>query len=431
MVNEIVGTIGEYVLWLIQMYQMVLVIEKTENNEILTFQRIRMTAGAFLLAFFHMILFHHGKGFSAFFLLSILSLMVYGSFVAALCTGQKIVISCFLVIFRALMIPLGDVLTICVFRDTSQPLSGMAFLLSLLLTDFLMIPIVCFMLRFKIKIKKTEKYMTYAGIAITIVLSFNMICLVQTMPGAVSNFIYNLGMLLLNLLCYYLFCQMIAGFHREIAYKVQAEQNKYEKKYVKDVYRVYEKQRELRHDFHNHILCIKTLLKEKQYEELANYLEELGDRVQSFQRNIVTGNIAADALLEQKNSQAEEKGIPVKLEVSLPEHLPMKKMDFCAVVSNLFDNAMEASNIKDPQIQIEIKPVRGYLSILFKNRVSEQTKNDKDLLRTKKNPESHGLGLQIVKGIVEKYKGQMSIKLEDRWFAVRILIVTENSFLSD
>ena len=71
---------------------------------------------------------------------------------------------------------------------------------------------------------------------------------------------------------------------------------------MKDVYRVYEKQRELRHDFHNHILCIKTLLKEKQYEELANYLEELGDRVQSFQRNIVTGNIAADALLEQKQT---------------------------------------------------------------------------------------------------------------------------------
>lgn len=417
--------IGEYALWVLQICLIICVIEKTEDSEISSLAGKRIIVGSLLLALIQMLLFHYA-GFLPFFLLSFLNFFLYGCYAAKEHIGQKIVFSSFAVIFRALLIPVGDTLAICVFPGAVQPLNGVSFLTSLLLTDVFLLPIMAFMLRHKIQIKNSEKYLTYAGIAISVVLFFNLICLVKTMPGSVSNFIYNLGMILINLLCYYLFHQMIEGFHRELAYKIQIEQNRYEKKYVKDVYAVYEKQRRLKHDFNNHILCMKILLKEQEYQELDKYLGEIEEKNKSFQKSIATGNITADAILEQKYSEAEAGGIPVKLDISLPEQLPMKKMDFCAVVSNLFDNAIEASAIEEPAIWIEIKPVKGYLSFLFKNRVSEKIKNKKNILQTNKNPQEHGLGLKIVREIVDDYQGQMDIRFVDDCFSVRVLILLES-----
>lgn len=58
---------------------------------------------------------------------------------------------------------------------------------------------------------------------------------------------------------------------------------------------------------------------------------------------IITGCIAVDAILTAKRAIAEENGIVFALKPYPLQRLPINVADFCVLLSNLLDNAIEAS----------------------------------------------------------------------------------------
>lgn len=189
--------------------------------------------------------------------------------------------------------------------------------------------------------------------------------------------------------------------------------------------------RKEKHEIKNKYFYIQSLVKSHKYEKLEHYLDtELAyhfNAIEEFQ----TGNKLIDFLLTQKVSEAHEQKIRVMTNVLLPPDLPIKDDDICALLLNILDNAIDASkHEKQGDIHILIRVVKNYLQIQIKNKSSvDILKVNAKLKTTKKDKGSHGLGLQIIRSIVDKYNGIFKTSMESNYFVVLAMLQLHDSNL--
>lgn len=186
--------------------------------------------------------------------------------------------------------------------------------------------------------------------------------------------------------------------------------------------------RQLRHELRNYMFYVEQLIKNREYDKLENYIETFRCKEYSVTDVIDTGNGVVSALLNQKQAFANDNRIQTDIQVMFPEHYPFQDVELCSVIANLFDNAIEASRgMPDASIRIVIKPVKSYLSFQFLNRVGEDVISKNPGLRTTKGDQkNHGIGLKVVRSIVEKYDGILNFHMtEDQYFAVECMLKME------
>lgn len=373
------------------------------------------------------ILFENTHGFILYFFSFFFLLLAYTGLSFCGQFSFKAVICLILLVYKSLLVPIGDMAAIRFFPDALQPLSGLPHIVSQVIVTILLFPIAGFLIRYKIlpPVQKNSSWMHLITLLMGII-TLNLFFLVMTIPESVANTAYNLSMIFFVSICYYFIYSLIRNVSREIEYSIEIEQLKFERNYEKELNESYLNLKKLRHDFKNHILCIQTMLRQQEYNELDSYCKELTEKVYASSQYIDTGNLIANAILNQKYFQALCENIPVEIYAVLPATLNMQKMDLCAVVSNLFDNALEASrHISDPQIRIEIKPVKNYIYFLFENKYNASYSDPNHLQTTKKAKTEHGFGLEIVKDIVNKYNGILDISSDDHLFKVKIMFIQE------
>lgn len=180
--------------------------------------------------------------------------------------------------------------------------------------------------------------------------------------------------------------------------------------------------RQCNHDHLNHMLCIQEMIKEKSYKEVDNYLNSL------IQKNpeIMTPHVKIPdcflrAVLTVKLEQCKQKNIAISLKTD--DNTPScESSDLCILMSNLLDNAMEASiKVTDPKIEIILSKKKDYYTIIVKNRIEQSVlKNNVMLKTTKKDKQWHGIGIQSIRGIVHRYHGMMEYYEKDDWFIANI-----------
>ena len=117
----------------------------------------------------------------------------------------------------------------------------------------------------------------------------------------------------------------------------------------------------------------------------------------------------------------------MKIDVQISNHLSVQKLDLCTILSNLCDNAIEASvSVADPLIQIQLKEIKGYLSLTVKNRTEEDVlKKNPSFITTKKDQNLHGLGITIIRNIVKKYGGSFRFSYENGYVQASVLLPME------
>ena len=101
--------------------------------------------------------------------------------------------------------------------------------------------------------------------------------------------------------------------------------------------------------------------------------------------------------------------------------------DICTIMGNILDNAIEyvssLENTEERQIQGEIFQKGAFLMIRLENYYHGDSVDGKYLPKTTKTDKKrHGFGLKSVRYIVEKYNGSMTLRTENNWFVIRILI---------
>jgi sensor histidine kinase YesM len=198
------------------------------------------------------------------------------------------------------------------------------------------------------------------------------------------------------------------------------------KRQIKYYEQLEEKNNDLRafkHDYQNHIQCIKYTLESDSTEDALEYIESLNYSFEETQKKFNTGNYIADALFDEKNIICENAGITFKHTGAIPITY-IKVVDLCILLFNLLDNAIEAcSKITDGEKSIKSFSdyKSNHLNILITNTVSEPVKIlNNYILSTKSDKSNHGFGLMNIQRIVKKYDGRMKMTCENNVFLTEI-----------
>lgn len=171
-----------------------------------------------------------------------------------------------------------------------------------------------------------------------------------------------------------------------------------------------------RHDFMNHLQIVYSLMEMEEYEEARNYIDKVFNDIQKVNKVLKTSNPAVNALLQAKLLYAEKKGINMEVAVtSQLKDLKMPSWEFCRVLGNIIDNGIYALQSKDINriLQVELYEDIKMYRFRIKNNGPEIPKDIKNRLFeggfTTKGQEGEGMGLYIVKELIESYGGSISV----------------------
>ena len=189
----------------------------------------------------------------------------------------------------------------------------------------------------------------------------------------------------------------------------------------------------LRHDFSNHIQVLHGLLKLGQHDKALDYLTILSKEVHLIESiKLDVSNPGLSVLLQTKKLSAQNHNIDVHFDVLHDSFNTIKTTDLIKLLSNLIDNAIEAA-IELPEqerkINIVCKVVSNNYLFEITNTGPEINEKDKEHIfksgfSTKKvrQGKMRGQGLFIVKEIVNRYGGEISIDSNKNQTAVRVEI---------
>lgn len=138
-----------------------------------------------------------------------------------------------------------------------------------------------------------------------------------------------------------------------------------------------------------------------------------------------TGNITVDSLLNIKLKAANHRlGLEPVLELAVPSSLSIENHDLCIILGNLLDNAIEAlEQCRNGYLGISMRAEAGVLLLRIVNSYTGLLrKQGERFLTSKAASQEHGIGLNNVKQIVEKYHGEMHFETEADLFRAEILI---------
>lgn len=205
-------------------------------------------------------------------------------------------------------------------------------------------------------------------------------------------------------------------------------QLQYQTQYATAVQQQEETIHQLRHDMRHNMTVIRELVDEHNETKLREYLEQYADQLRDMITFVRTDNVCVDAIVNTKLTYAQENGIEVlcRIDSNLPK---LREIDYCALLGNLLDNAIEASqkNISQSEIILEIQNENEQLHITVKNRIDTSilTKNPK-LKTSKPLSAEHGFGIKSIREIAERYDGTADFYEDGVYFIANILLYTKH-----
>ncbi|QUG40155.1 GHKL domain-containing protein [Psychrobacillus sp. INOP01] len=175
----------------------------------------------------------------------------------------------------------------------------------------------------------------------------------------------------------------------------------------------------VRHDFSNHILVLHGLLKIGESDKALQYATSLFNEVKTIESiKVSIDHPGLSILLQTKKIAAQNHRIDMDIAISHVSFERIKTTDLIIILSNLIDNAMDASiALPEGERKITIECTANNTHYLFKiTNTGPQIREKEQIFKqgySTKNEEKgkiRGQGLFIVKEVVNKYNGKISIE---------------------
>lgn len=275
------------------------------------------------------------------------------------------------------------------------------------------------------------------GMAFDIILR----CLFFTRRGAEYDFIYDRHGGMYTIIPVMTFLCLLSIVYSTKIYeelmRAEAEKNRmlfYQQQladmtgHVRDIERLYDGIRSMRHDMNNCIADMEQLFLVSQDAEAGKYLYRMKNSLDALTFRYNTGNPVMDVIMNRKWQECEKESIALTSEFIYPEQLGIEAFDLGILMNNALDNAIEACQKCRKETALHIKVDSYQKGRMFFIRIendcdSALIQQQGDMLRTTKtDKEMHGIGLQNMRSVVEQYFGTMSYEIRDDIFVLTIML---------
>lgn len=190
-------------------------------------------------------------------------------------------------------------------------------------------------------------------------------------------------------------------------------------KHIVENEEIIEKQKRRTHEFGNRMTAIKGMLDSGRIEELQDYVNVIAEKELTASSNIDTGHVMINTIINAKYEEARQKNISFIMKISDLSGITISDDDIVILLSNLLNNAIEASDkSKERIIKLKFAVEDNTIILSVKNSIETvPIEADGELVTSKSyNREEHGVGLKNVKAIIGKYNGRYIIDYDDRYF---------------
>lgn len=232
-------------------------------------------------------------------------------------------------------------------------------------------------------------------------------------------------LLTINIVAFYLYDVITKQYEYRVEKTILKEQNKSYQKQLEIMDNTNKNLKFLRHDLRNHLSIIGKYIDYEEKEKAIDYISQINKGFYKVKEFSNSGNINIDSILNYKLHEATEKGVSVSIESKIPYDLNISSLDMTIILGNLLDNAIEATcKLKDNKmISLKMEYKKGILFIHIMNRFNGNIiyKGDQ-IITSKENKEYHGIGLNNIKNVVEKYNGIMKINHTEDEFITDIMM---------
>ena len=212
---------------------------------------------------------------------------------------------------------------------------------------------------------------------------------------------------------------------------VEEQQVKAMKKRLEEAENFYGSIRKVRHEMKNHMANIKGLAEAGQYGEIEDYVRRMDETMQELEYKYVTGNAVTDVIINDKCRRAEKAGIRFDADFQYGGEIPV--FDMGIMLNNLLDNAIEAcEKLEEGKgfIRLSLKRKKQFLLLDVENSFDGTVpvrKSGSLPVTTKQSilPDivtEHGIGLENVRDIAERYFGGVNIKVKGEVFHVTVML---------
>jgi len=183
------------------------------------------------------------------------------------------------------------------------------------------------------------------------------------------------------------------------------------------------------HDFHNHMDVLYRYLSKGSTAEAVDYIENLRSPMQVTTQASWVGDEAVDYLINNKIALAASRNIRVKTNIEFPRHTNIRSVDLVAVLGNLLDNSLEATEgLEDSLrfINLTIRRINDMLVIKVENGCCVSPVVADGVLQTSKTDKTlHGWGLQSVRAVAEHYDGTVETEYHNHTFRTVVTLSFE------
>ena len=181
-----------------------------------------------------------------------------------------------------------------------------------------------------------------------------------------------------------------------------------------------------KHSIRDELLYLDDLLHKSELEKARAYLTKMRGRVVIIEQAVGqdTGSNAVNASWYSLTNSKRYTEIAASWLGRIPAHILIDDRDLVLLFSNLLNNAFEAAKkASDKYVSVKVDNRENGLFVLVKNSYYGEIveKFNGEFVTTKDDKESHGIGVRIIKNVVEKYCGKVKFNYSDGEFVVTII----------
>ncbi|MFP3512808.1 ATP-binding protein [Peribacillus sp. SIMBA_075] len=248
----------------------------------------------------------------------------------------------------------------------------------------------------------------------------------KVLKSSIAILVYNGGFVIMLLFTFFVIQKW---YQKELTREVGDTEDTYQSEFQSLIASV----RSLRHDFSNHIQVIHGLLKLGENAKALDYLTGLSKEVHSIESmKLDVIHPGLSVLLETKRLSAQNYNIDIEIDVSPKSFNRVKTIDLIKLLSNVIDNAIEATielpeqerrmniacNADDQKYTFMVTNSGPMISTLDQENIFTSGFSTKKAQKGK----VRGQGLFIVKDLVSRYDGEIHVQSTEKETTVTMTI---------